>query len=115
MISSPVGESAGDNGDEAFSSVTVPVWTCPGTAGTTAEDITNSETAAIAALCRIGRFMIWNNLRSFVVVSREMWLLSDSLDNLQHKTVDAMLEPRKLPEKGRRDVPEDIVVILVVG
>ncbi len=114
MISSPFGASAGDNDDEALSSVTVPVRSCPGTAGTPAKDAAKSKIAAIAALCRIGRFMIWNNLHSIVVVSRDMWPLSDSLDNLQHHTVDAMLEAYELPEERRSDVAEDFAIILMI-
>ncbi len=102
MISSPVGASAGDNGDETLSSVTVPVRSCPGTAGTPAKDVAKSKIAAIAALCRIRRFMIWNNLHSIVVVSRDMLPLSDSLDDLQHKTVDTIQDLRPV---RRRPAP----------
>ncbi len=112
MISSPFGASAG-NDNEALSSATVPVRSCAGTAGTPAEDAANSKIAAIAALCRIRRFMIWNNLHSIVVVSRDMWPLSHSLDNLQHHTVDAMLEAYELPEERRSDVAEDFAIILM--
>src|SRR5260370_32679055 len=115
MISSPFGASAGDNDDEALSSVAVPFPSCPGAAGTPAEDAAKSKIAAIAALCRIRGFMIWNNLHSIVVVSRDAWPLSDSLDNLQHETVDAMLEPSELSKERRRDVSEDVAILLMIG
>lgn len=114
MISSPFGVSAGDNDDEALSSAAVPVRSCPGTAGTPAEDAANSKIAAIAALCRFRRFMIWNNLHSIVVLPHDLWPLSDSLDNLQDKTVDAMLEAHELSEERGRDVAEDVAIILMI-
>ena len=49
----PIGALVGDNDDEALSSATVPVRSCPGTAGALTKDTIDSSITATSALIRI--------------------------------------------------------------